>query len=62
MNINEKREPHMKIAISSDHGGNNLRKEIMALLDELSISYEDLVLKQMILSIIPIMHDQLLSV
>lgn len=31
----------MKIAISSDHGGNNLRKEIMALLDELNIVYED---------------------
>lgn len=31
----------MKIAISSDHGGNNLRNEIMALLDELNISYED---------------------
>ena len=31
----------MKIAISSDHGGNNLRREIMALLDELQISYED---------------------
>lgn len=31
----------MKIAISSDHGGNNLRKEIMDLLDELQISYED---------------------
>lgn len=31
----------MKIAISSDHGGNNLRREIMALLDELHISYED---------------------
>lgn len=31
----------LKIAISSDHGGNNLRKEIMALLDELNISYED---------------------
>lgn len=31
----------MKIAISSDHGGNNLRKEIMSLLDELNISYED---------------------
>lgn len=41
MNINEKREPHLKIAISSDHGGNNLRKEIMTLLDELSIIYED---------------------
>lgn len=31
----------MKIAISSDHGGNNLRREIMALLDELNISYGD---------------------
>ncbi|SOB90041.1 ribose 5-phosphate isomerase B [Ureibacillus xyleni] len=31
----------MKIAISSDHGGNNLRKEVMSLLDELNISYED---------------------
>ena len=31
----------MKIAISSDHGGNNLRREIMGLLDELQISYED---------------------
>lgn len=31
----------MKIAISSDHGGNNLRKEICSLLDELGISYED---------------------
>ena len=31
----------MKIAISSDHGGNNLRREIMGLLDELHISYED---------------------
>lgn len=31
----------VKIAISSDHGGNNLRKEIMSLLDELNISYED---------------------
>lgn len=31
----------MKIAISSDHGGNQLRKEIMALLDELNIRYED---------------------
>jgi ribose 5-phosphate isomerase B len=31
----------VKIAISSDHGGNNLRREIMALLDELNISYED---------------------
>lgn len=31
----------MKIAISSDHGGNNLRKEVMSLLEELNISYED---------------------
>ena len=31
----------MKIAISSDPGGNKLRREIMALLDELNISYED---------------------
>jgi len=31
----------VKVAISSDHGGNNLRKEIMALLDELNIEYED---------------------
>ena len=31
----------LKIAISSDHGGNKLRKEIMDLLTELSISYED---------------------
>ncbi|BDH60614.1 putative sugar phosphate isomerase YwlF [Lysinibacillus sp. PLM2] len=31
----------MKIAISSDHGGNNLRKEIMALLDDLQLHYED---------------------
>ncbi|QOV10376.1 ribose 5-phosphate isomerase B [Viridibacillus arvi] len=31
----------MKIAISSDHGGNNLRKEIMTLLEELGINYDD---------------------
>lgn len=31
----------MKVAISSDHGGNRLRKEIMDLLDELNIEYED---------------------
>ncbi|TQR18099.1 ribose 5-phosphate isomerase B [Psychrobacillus soli] len=31
----------MKIAISSDHGGNNLRKEIMLQLEELGLSYED---------------------
>ena len=36
-----KRGNSLKIAISSDHGGNNLRREIMALLDELNISYED---------------------
>lgn len=31
----------MKIAISSDHGGNNLRKEIVNLLNELGIDYKD---------------------
>lgn len=31
----------MKIAISSDHGGNNLRKEIVNLLNELGIEYSD---------------------
>jgi len=31
----------LKIAISSDHGGNNLRKEIMTLLEELGINYDD---------------------
>ncbi|HWK22019.1 MAG TPA: ribose 5-phosphate isomerase B [Ureibacillus sp.] len=31
----------MKIAISSDHGGNNLRKEIISLLEEHNISYQD---------------------
>ncbi|MTD30849.1 ribose 5-phosphate isomerase B [Planomicrobium sp. YIM 101495] len=31
----------MKIAISSDHGGNNLRKEIVRLLDEMGIEYKD---------------------
>ncbi|MEG0260926.1 MAG: ribose 5-phosphate isomerase B [Kurthia sp.] len=31
----------MKIAISSDHGGNTLRKEIMGLLEELGFEYED---------------------
>jgi ribose 5-phosphate isomerase B len=36
-----KRGSKVKIAISSDHGGNNLRKEIMELLEELQISYED---------------------
>jgi len=36
-----KRGIYVKIAISSDHGGNNLRREIMELLDELQIQYED---------------------
>lgn len=31
----------MKIAISSDHGGNKLRHEIMDLLSELGLEYED---------------------
>jgi len=31
----------LKIAISSDHGGNNLRQEIIQLLEELGLSYED---------------------
>ncbi|WP_060209499.1 ribose 5-phosphate isomerase B [Sporosarcina koreensis] len=31
----------MKIAISSDHGGNRLRHEIMDLLSELGLEYED---------------------
>lgn len=31
----------MKIAISSDHGGNNLRQEIIQLLEERGIAYED---------------------
>ncbi|MCM3744176.1 ribose 5-phosphate isomerase B [Sporosarcina luteola] len=31
----------MKIAISSDHGGNRLRHEIMDLLSELGLAYED---------------------
>lgn len=31
----------MKVAISSDHGGNNLRKEIINLLTELDIEYID---------------------
>ena len=32
----------MKIAISSDHGGNKLRQEIIQLLTELEVQYEDL--------------------
>lgn len=31
----------MKIAISSDHGGNNLRKEVVNLLNELGMEYQD---------------------
>lgn len=31
----------MKIAISSDHGGNNLRKEMVNLLNEMGIEYQD---------------------
>ncbi|MDI5788119.1 RpiB/LacA/LacB family sugar-phosphate isomerase [Bacillus licheniformis] len=31
----------MKVIIASDHGGINIRKEIMALMDELNIEYED---------------------
>lgn len=42
MNLNiMKRGIKLKIAISSDHGGNNLRKEIMGLLEELGFEYED---------------------
>jgi len=41
-NINNRKEGFtLKIAISSDHGGNNLRKEIMELLEELGFVYED---------------------
>ena len=32
----------MKVIIASDHGGINIRKEIMSLMDELEIPYEDL--------------------
>ncbi len=31
----------MKVAIASDHGGVNIRKEIITLLEELGIDYED---------------------
>ena len=31
----------MKVAISSDHGGNRLRQEIMNLLTELNVEYDD---------------------
>ncbi|PMC37431.1 ribose 5-phosphate isomerase B [Bacillus sp. UMB0899] len=32
----------MKVAIASDHGGINIRKEIINLLEELNIEYEDM--------------------
>ncbi|PGS52723.1 ribose 5-phosphate isomerase B [Bacillus sp. AFS041924] len=31
----------MKVAIASDHGGVNIRQEIMSLMDEMGIQYED---------------------
>ncbi|WP_019243211.1 MULTISPECIES: ribose 5-phosphate isomerase B [Bacillus] len=31
----------MKVAIASDHGGVNIRKEIIALMEEMGIQYED---------------------
>ncbi|EIM07369.1 ribose 5-phosphate isomerase [Planococcus antarcticus DSM 14505] len=31
----------MRVAISSDHGGNNLRKEIVNLMNEIGIEYQD---------------------
>lgn len=31
----------MKVAIASDHGGINIRKEIMQLMEELNIEYID---------------------
>jgi ribose 5-phosphate isomerase B len=32
----------MKVAVASDHGGVNIRKEIISLLEELNIEYEDM--------------------
>ncbi|MCP1490406.1 ribose 5-phosphate isomerase B [Peribacillus frigoritolerans] len=32
----------MKVVIASDHGGINIRKEIISLLEEMNIEYEDL--------------------
>ncbi|GEL77260.1 ribose 5-phosphate isomerase B [Tenuibacillus multivorans] len=32
----------MKVVLSSDHGGVNIRKEIASLLDEMKIQYEDI--------------------
>ena len=37
----KKRGNIMRVAISSDHGGNNLRKEIVNLMNELGIEYQD---------------------
>ena len=41
LSAKQKRGNKLKIAISSDHGGNNLRKEIIQQLEELGLSYED---------------------
>jgi ribose 5-phosphate isomerase B len=32
----------MKVAVASDHGGINIRREIISLLEELNIQYEDM--------------------
>ncbi|OAS88110.1 MULTISPECIES: ribose 5-phosphate isomerase B [Metabacillus] len=32
----------MKVAIASDHGGKNIRREIISLLEELNIEYDDM--------------------
>jgi ribose 5-phosphate isomerase B len=32
----------MKVAIASDHGGKNIRKEIISLLEEMNIEYDDM--------------------
>lgn len=37
----QKEKIEMKVAIASDHGGVNIRKEIMLLMDEMGIQYED---------------------
>jgi ribose 5-phosphate isomerase B len=39
--VGVKRRNFMKVAIASDHGGINIRQEIMKLMDELGIQYED---------------------
>lgn len=41
MNKLGKKAAQMRIAISSDHGGNNLRQEIIQLLEERGVEYED---------------------